>query len=249
MSQQQPFNPDPKIRPPNSLRCMPGTDNVSLGGKLGAFVTSKNAARDDYFRVDFTKKIGSIQDKRKVRFCLGQCWQDGFQFAMTKKPTVNGKISAHYNAGGNDNQYSLLNTPYKELFQCGVEFVRSGDKNFQEVKLSTWDNKEKSVADFSLSNDGATFDMTGLPKDLQIKRTGVFGSKMEFVYAPGQKATNINYFEWDSEMSGNGRGPWTDPVTDPDRKPLRFCKVVDAHSTVSQKFECWFPCYQTADGK
>lgn len=251
MSQQMPFNSNPAIRPPNSLRCMPGAENGSLGGKLGAYVTSKKGVRDDFFDVDFTTKIASA-NQAKVPYCLGigttNCGQDGFQFGMTSKPTQNGKIDAPYNLKGNDNKYKLLNTPYKELYQCSVEFTREGDTDFKNVKLGTFDNKDKTVADFKLAKNGDTTLLKGLPNDLQVKRTGGLNSKIEFIYAPVKPGTNVNRFNWDSESSGNGRGPWTDPATDPNRDPFRFCKVVPGSKANTQQVECWFPCYEKADG-
>ncbi|KAH8690415.1 hypothetical protein GQ44DRAFT_797098 [Phaeosphaeriaceae sp. PMI808] len=252
MSQQKPFNPNPKIRPPNSLRCMPGGENGSLGGKLGNYVLSKNGDRDDWFHVDFTTKIASA-NQRKVGYCLGigtaNCAQDGFQFGLKQKTLKNGKISSYYNRLGNDNRYGLLNVPYKELFQCGVKFTREGDKDFRKVTLSTWDNHDVFLKDFEIKANGNTNLLKGLPVDLQVKRIGNFGSKMEFEYAPGQANSNVNNFAWDSDMSGNGRGPWTDPQSDPNRKPNRFCKVVPGAATRTQEMECWFPCYRNANGQ
>jgi hypothetical protein len=99
------------------------------------------------------------------------------------------------------------------------------------------------VADFKLPNDGATYIMKGLPVDLQVKRTGVFESKLEFSYAPGLAGSNVNNFDWDSEMEGSGRGPFTNGG-----QPRRFCKVEAASAANTQSFNCWFPCYQNANG-
>jgi hypothetical protein len=115
--------------------------------------------------------------------------------------------------------------------------------------LSDWKNKDTTLAVCNLANNGDTCDLQGLPNDLQVKRTGNFGSKLGFEYAPGQNNVNINFFDWDSDMEGNGRGPWTDPDTDPNRHSLRFCKVVDGSAPNTQSFECWCPYYNIADGK
>lgn len=229
---------------------MTAGENDSLGAKIGNFISSKGMSRDDFFRVDFAKKIGSA-DQGKVKFCLGQgtsmCGQDGFQFGMTAKPVGGGKISSYYNLDNDDNRYSLQNDAYADLFQCGVEFTRAGDKDFKNVKLSNWENSEvQTTNDCSIGNDGETCVLKGLPNDLTIKRTGKLGSKVEFQYA---EEKNINRFTWDSETSGDGRGPWTDPDSDPNRKPLRYCKVVEGGSPDIEKTECWFPCYKNADGK
>jgi hypothetical protein len=85
------------------------------------------------------------------------------------------------------------------------------------------------------------FLIKGLPKDPQVKRTGPFGTKLDFSYAPGQAGTNVNHFEWNSELDGNGRGPFTNGGF-----PRRFCKVESA-GTNKESFNCWFPCYQNAD--
>jgi hypothetical protein len=252
MSQQQLFDPNPQIRPPNSLRCMPGPENGSLGGKLGNFVVRSQAARDDYFHVDFLKKIGTA-DQSKVKYCLGigttNCGQDGFQFGLKQKTLKNGKIDSYYNRNGNDNRYGLLNVQYKELFQCGVKFTREGDVDFRKVTLSTWDNQDVFIKDFELKNVGDTTLLKGLPVDLQVKRLGNLQTKMEFEYAPGPTGSNVNNFAWDSDMSGDGRGPWTDPDDDPNRQPKRFCKVVPGAAANTQELECWFPCYRNANGK
>ncbi|KAF1843215.1 uncharacterized protein K460DRAFT_290699 [Cucurbitaria berberidis CBS 394.84] len=247
LAQQQPFDPNPLVRPPNSLRCMPGPENGSLGGKLAAFLRRTNAARDDFFRVDFTTNIASA-DQRKVQYCLGakpNCDQDGRQFGMVRKAVGGGKISSPYNFDKNDNRYSLLGTPYKELYQCSVKFTRDGDQDIRSITLSDWEDKDFFLTDFQLPNNGDTHLMQGLPKDLQIKRTGAFGSKIGFFYAPTQTpGQNINEFEWDSDMSGNGRGPATN-----DGQPDRFCRVANGNGPNKQDFECYFPCYRKANGR
>ena len=137
--QPQPFG----IRPyNNSLRCMPGGENGSLGAKLGNFVNNRGKFpgrpagvmnRDDFFRVDFISNIGTV-DQTKVKFCLGEgttnCGSDGLQFAMTAKPVGGGKISSYYNQAGDDNRYALQSTIYDDLYQCGVQFQRQGNDDF-----------------------------------------------------------------------------------------------------------------------
>lgn len=240
---------------------MPGGENGSLGAKLGNFVNNVGTYpgrpggamnRDDFFRVDFLANIGTA-DQNKVKFCLGQgtsnCGSDGNQFGLTAKPIGGGKISSYYNLAGNDNRYALQNTVYADLYQCGVEFERQGDNDFQNVILSDWQNDEvQTTSSCSIGADGGTCLLQGLPNDLQIRRTGALGSKIEFEYAPGLANVNVNNFAWDSQTSGNGRGPWTDPVTDPNRQPLRYCKVVPGSGPNTEDTKCWFPCYQNQDG-
>jgi hypothetical protein len=250
MSQQLPFG-DPNRKAPNSLRCMFHSENESIGGKLGNFARNNGMARDDYFKVDFLKKIASA-DQSKVKFCLPllDCGQDGKQIELTEKKVGNGKISSYYNRNGDDNKYSLSNVAYKDLFQCGVSFTREGDQTIKDIILDDWENKDhKPPRICTLAKNGDTCLLKGLPNDLQVKRTGNFGTKLEFEYEPGKAGSNVNNFAWDSDMSGNGRGPWTDPASDPNRQPLRFCKVVAGSAPNTQKFTCWFPCYRNADGK
>jgi hypothetical protein len=251
LSQQFPFG-DPNRLAPNSLRCMPSGENGSIGGKLGAIVKNQNMVRDDFFDVEFDI---TGADQSKLKFCQpnpnpgGVCGSDGMQFELFEKKIPTGKITSYYNRAGDDNKYKLSNTVYAELYQCSVAFTRDGDATIKDVTLSDWENKDTTPVGCNLANDGDTCDLQGLPNDLQVKRTGSFGSKLEFEYAPGQDGVNVNFFDWDSDMEGNGRGPWTDPDTDPNRQPLRFCKVVDGSAPNTQNFECWFPCYKNADGK
>lgn len=242
---------------------MPGGENGSLGAKLRNFVYNQGGPypgrpsgvmnRDDFFQVDFLSNIATA-DQTKVKFCLGtgttNCGSDGMQFGLTDKPVGGGKISSYYNRAGDDNKYALQNTVYANLFQCGVSFTRDGDTNIKNVVLDDWQNHDvQTTTGCTLANNGDTCLLKGLPVDLQIKRTGALGTKIEFEYAPGQANTNVNNFAWDSETSGNGRGPWTDPETDPNRKPLRYCKVVPGSAANTEDTTCWFPCYKNADGR
>ncbi|EON68583.1 hypothetical protein W97_07841 [Coniosporium apollinis CBS 100218] len=249
-SQQETFD---KKAHKNSLRCMPGGENSSLGAKIGNFINNRGTfpgrpggvmARGDYFRVD---PDVTNADQSKVKFCLGQgttnCGSDGFQFEMTAKKTQNGKISSPYDPKGTDNHYALQNTVYKDIFQCSVELTRDGDNDFKNVKLFDWENKEVTqTTSCSIPGNTGTCDLQGLPNDLQLEKQGNFGTKLGFTYAPGSQNTNVNYYKWDSETTGDGRGPATD-----DGSPLRFCKVTTSGN--EQSIECWFPCYQNVDGK
>jgi hypothetical protein len=245
----------------NSLRCMPGGENGSLGSKLSNFVNAKGGpypgrpagvrSRDDFFRVDFTTNIATI-DPSKVEYCLGgnqpKCDNDGAQFGMTSKPTSNGKISAHYDPNGTDNHYRLTNAGLDDLFQCGVSFDRGGDNAYKNIILTDWQNNDVQITrSCFIGTNGGSCTVKGLPNDLKTTRTGTNRSKNLFEYAPGQNS-NPNYFTWDSETSGDGRGPWTDPENDPNRKPLRYCKVVGGGGN-PETTPCWFPCYKHADGK
>jgi hypothetical protein len=68
---------------------MSDTENRSLEAKISNFLTSKAAARDGFFCVDFTTNIKNA-DKSKVKYCLNTyngntepgCTQDGQQFGM-----------------------------------------------------------------------------------------------------------------------------------------------------------------------
>ena len=245
MSQQRDFN---SKTTKNSLRCMPQGENRSLGGKLGNFAV--NMARDDFFRVDFTTQIASV-DQSKVKYCKPQldCTQDGFQIMMTEKKVGGGKIQAPYFLASDNNKYQYADTPYDNLYQCSVELQRDGDKNIKNIKLFTWENKQGgTTSTCTLNNDGDTCNIKGLPVDLQIKHTGAFGSKLGFEYAPGQKGANVNNFAWDSEQKRNGRGPWTDADPSGARDPLRYGKV-QGNGANSQTMECWFPCWKTANGR
>jgi hypothetical protein len=161
---------------------------------------------------------------------------------MTAKTIQNGKISVDYDLNGNDNRYSLWNTPYKDIFQCGVAFIRQGDNNFESVLLKDWKKtRVQMTTKFPISTVGTNYTLQGLPNNLTITRTGNFGTSFDFVYAASD---NVNYFAWNSETTGDGKGPWT---LDPNPQPKRLCKVI--RTAANAEFtECWFPCYRTADG-
>ena len=241
---------------------MPGPENGSLGAKLGNFVNDQGTYpgrpagvmnRDDFFRVDFLANIGTA-DQSKVKFCLGQgttnCGSDGMEFGLTAKPIGGGKISSHYNLAGDDNRYALQNTAYADLYQCSVEFQRQGDNDFTNVILADWENHEvQTTTSCTIPVNLGACVLQGLPNDLQITRSGPLGSQIVFEYAPGMSGTNVNNFAWDSLTSGNGRGPWTDPDTDPNRQPLRYCKVVPGSAPNTEDTTCWFPCYKNSNGQ
>lgn len=245
MAQQIAFGSPGRIA--NSLRCMPHGENESLGSKLGNYVRSKTMVRDDFFRVDFLTGIASA-DPAKTKFCQPRldCGSDGLQFGLVNKPVGGGKVSAPYNYAKDDNTYALQGTIYAELYQCGVRFTRRGDWNIEDVVLDNWDNKDVQTTTRCSLLGLFGCRLQGLPHDLWVRSRGTFGSKLGFEYGP---SNNVNHFTWDSDMSGNGRGPWTDPATDPNRDPLRFCKVVPGSAPNTQEFECWFPCYKNADGQ
>jgi hypothetical protein len=233
----------------NSLRCMPHSENASLGAKLGNFINNRGTfpgrpagamARDDYFRVTFDT---AGADQTKLKFCLGQgaakCTNDGYQFALTEKKTKNGKISAPFDGKGTDSHYALQKTDFKDLFQCSIELVRANNDDFG-VELLNWENKDVTqTKSCTISGATGTCQLKGLPNTLTIEKHGGRSSKVGFTYAA---AGNANYFRWDSESTGNGRGPATDSG-----HPLQFCKFTQSQTAV--KTECWFPCYKTASGK
>ncbi|KAK2597376.1 hypothetical protein QQS21_006000 [Conoideocrella luteorostrata] len=252
-SQQQPFGS--QGRAANSLRCMPGPENESLGRQLSQFYQgqgnfpgrkgSGKMARDDYARVEFDI---SGADQSKVSFCKktnGQtnCGSDGFQFGLTRKDLKEGKISAPLAPNAKDNLYALQNTVYKDLFQCSVKFTRDGDKDFKKIVLSDWEDKDHNAPDCSIS--GATGDCTikgQLPNDLKVSKTGALGSLIKFEYAPGQKDRNVNWYSWDTNSKGTGKGPATN-----DGDSESYCKKVKKGN--EEEVECWFPCFKNADGR
>jgi hypothetical protein len=191
---------------------------------------------------------------QKVPYCLNKgpsaCTNDGYQFGLTQKPVDGGKISAPYNDQDNDNRYALQSSPYKDLFQCGVELWRNSSGALVDVKLSTWENKDvHSAPTCNGPSNSARCTLKGLPNDLIIITTGNVMSKIDFEYADSK---NPNHFMWDSFSSGVkgvGRGPWTDPPSDPCRDPSRYCEVRQQQQTNTGKQHCWFPCYRNADGK
>lgn len=250
VSQQDVFD---KKANKNSLRCMPQGENRSLGSKLGNFINNRGShpgrpggvmARGDYFRVEFDV---TNADQNKVKFCLGQgtinCGSDGFQFEMTVKKTQNGKISSPYDPKGTDNHYALQNTVYKDILQCSVELTRNGDNDIEDVKLFNWENNDVAqTKSCSITGNTGTCDLKGLPNNLRLEKQGNLGTKLGFTYAADSKNVNVNFYQWDSESQGNGRGPANDSG-----ESLRFCKVTTSGN--KQSFECWFPCYQNADGQ
>ncbi|KAL9618755.1 MAG: hypothetical protein Q9160_006549 [Pyrenula sp. 1 TL-2023] len=250
-SQQVAFN---NKQNKNSLRCMPKGENRSLGSKLGNFYNDQGGpypgrlitgpmARGDFVRVTFNTN-GANQ--AKLGFCLSQgtvgCGNDGYQFGMTSKPVNAGKISARYEPSDN-NRYSTQQTVYADLFQCSVELTRDGDNDFKDFKVFNWENKDTTdpkVKSCTISSGTGQCDMKGLPNNLVLKKTGAFGTVLNFEYAT---TGNVNHFTWNSEQKGNGKGP-----VNKDGEILRYC-AADKTSNSEQKFNCWFPCYKNADGK
>lgn len=141
-------------------------------------------------------------NQAKLGFCLSQgtigCGNDGYQFGMTSKPVNAGKISARYEPSDN-NGYSTQNTVYADLFQCSVELTRDGDNDFKDFKVFNWENKDTTdpnVKSCTISGTTGQCDVKGLPSNLVLKKTGAFGSVLNFEYAD---TNNINHFIWDSE--------------------------------------------------
>lgn len=251
-SQQQPFNTQGRVA--NSLRCMPGPENEELGRQLSRFYQGQGnwpgrkgsgaMARDDYARVEFDI---SQADKSKVPFCVNNggnfnCGSDGYQFGLTRKDLKDGKITAPIDPNHKDNLYALQNTVYADIYQCSVKFERDGDRDFRSIVLSDWEDKDHKASDCNVQ--GATGDCTlkGLPKDLKLSKTGNLGSVIKFEYAPGEKDKNVNWYSWDTNSKGTGKGPATN---DGDSESVCKHKV----NGNKQEVECWFPCYKNADGK
>ena len=251
-SQQQPFGA--QGRAANSLRCMPGPENEELGRQLGKFYQGQGnwpgrtkpgaMARDDYARVEFDI---SQADKSKVPFCIKQggnfnCGSDGYQFELTRKELKEGKITAPIDPKNKDNLYALQNTVYKEVFECSVKFTRDGDNDFKSVVLSDWQDADHKAPDCKIGGGTGDCTLKGLPKDLKLSKTGNLGSLIKFEYAPGEKNTNVNWFEWDTDSKGTGKGPANDSGDSPS-----YCKKTKNGN--KQDVECWFPCYKNANGQ
>lgn len=134
-----------------------------------------------------------------------------------------------------------MNTPPVEY----LEFQRQGGDTFASVVLADWTNTDVpgGTTSCNIATNGGTCTLKGLPNDLQITRTGAFNTKVGFEYAPGQANQDVNNFAWNSEMTGNGRGSATN-----DGSPLRYCRVTAGSVPNTQDFECWFPCYENANG-
>lgn len=174
------------------------------------------------------------------------CGSDGYEFALTEKQTQNGKISSPYNPFGlnpfsagslllnHDNHYALENTGTPDLLQCSVELARNGDNSFAATLLN-WNNKIVSQATQLIPGATGTAKFTGLPLDLTIGKTGAFSSDVTFEYGDSPK-TQIGYYKWNSESTGDGRGPATN-----DGQSSRFCKIETNGN--QEKMNCWFPCY------
>ncbi|OTB10081.1 hypothetical protein K445DRAFT_47973, partial [Daldinia sp. EC12] len=227
-SQQEPFNSKKGKRIPNSLRCMTGSENASLGGQLGSFYNDLGGSKSkwpgrpkdpmkagDYFRVEFD--ISNVADKSTVRYCDDSkgpinCENDGYQFGLSRLgKTVHGKPEGRITAPvdyDEDSRYRLLGGNHGDLLECSLKFSRHGDDEFKSTVLTDAKNHDHKVKDFKITKPNGSHKLTGLPKDLEIKRTGAIGSKIEFEYAPGQKQ-NPNWFEWDTESKGTGKGPAT----------------------------------------
>lgn len=173
------------------------------------------------------------------------CGSDGYEFALTEKQSANGKFSSPYNPFGlrtprpsapllHDNHYALEETVYPDLLQCSVELTRNGANSF-EAELVNWNNVHVSKTTKQITDATGTAKFTGLPLDLTIGKTGALGSLVTFEYGDSPNA-QVAYYKWNSESTGDGRGPATD-----DGKPLRFCKIVTKGN--QERIECWFPCY------
>lgn len=251
-SQQVAFND--KVHK-NSLRCMLQGENRALGSRIGNFINGVGGpypgrllagrmSRDDFFAVTFNT---AGADQSKLGYCLGQggaagCVTDGFQFGMTAKTVPSGRISAHYNPP-TDNHYALQNAGVGDLFQCSVEVTRNGDNDFSNIAV--FDSNNLPVTDptttaCSIIDANGLCEIRGLPQSLIMGKSGTFGTALVFEYST---IGNVNHFLFNTESSGNGRGPATDAGS-----PLKYCNGI-LPAVGQEQFECWFPCYQTADGR
>ncbi|KAI6081640.1 hypothetical protein F4821DRAFT_248833 [Hypoxylon rubiginosum] len=253
--QQTPFGTPGRLA--NSLRCMPAAENEGLGRQLGQFFQgigkykddpdrkqTGSMVRDDYARVNLDI---SQADQSKTPYCVKRatndhdCTQDGYQFGLTKKPNVKGKISNPIDPQGADNHYATLDDAYADLYQCRVSLTREGDRKFGTVTLYDWEKQQHKIDDgCSVEAATGTCLLQGLPLDLQVYKTGNLGSKIGFTYGPGLGTSNINSFDWDTESQGNGKSP--------SGANRQYCDVGKVTSN-KQTVDCYFPCYEHADGK
>lgn len=237
----------------NSLRCMTQGENRAMGAQLGNYYSGNGnfpnrppgaMARDDFMRVEFDL---SQADTTKTKFCNTNpqldCGSDGFQFGLTAKPNSLGKISAPIDPTGTDNHYALQNTIYADLYECSVKFTRDGDRDFRNAVLSDWRNQDIASPDCSVQDATGNCNLEGLPKNLTIFKTGNLGSVIGFEYASGEQGSNVNFFSWNTETEGAGKGPGTN---NGDSSP--YCEV-GAVSGTTQDVECYFPCFENADGQ
>lgn len=237
----------------NSLRCMPEAENRGMGAQLGNYYTGNGnfpnrpagaMARDDFMRVGFDL---SQADTTKTQFCntnpQPNCGSDGFQFGLTAKPNSLGKISAPIDPAGTDNHYALQNTVYANLYECSVKFTRDGDRDFRNVVLTDWKNQDIASPDCDVQGPTGQCNFVGLPKDLAVIKTGNLGSVIGFEYAPGEQNQNVNFFSWDTNTEGAGKGPGTN-----DGNSAPYCQVGSVSGT-TQDVECYFPCFENADGQ
>ena len=161
---------------------------------------------------------------------------DGFQFALTQKATQHGKISSPYDPFGHssgslpDNHYALEGTSNLDLYQCRVELRRARENSF-EATLFNWRNVEVSKETKLIPGNTGTAKFNGLPWELTVGKTGVFGSAVTFEYGDNQN-TQAAYCRWNSASEGYG----TRGVS------RRFCRAET--SGTSQTLDGSFPCYE-----
>ncbi|KAM4060732.1 deoxyribonuclease NucA/NucB domain-containing protein [Hirsutella rhossiliensis] len=249
-SQQQPFGSSGRIA--NSLRCMPSHENEALGRQMASFYqghgtwpgrkTAGKMARNDYARVEFDI---SQADGSKVSFCIKHvdglhCDNDVYQFGLTKKRQKYGQISVPIepNDSDQDNLYALQDTRFKRIFQCSIKLTREGDNHFKSIELGDGEGTKHEAPDCDIPGATGHCTLEGLPKELKLFKKGPLGSKLKFEYAPGEEQTNFNWYAWDTDSEGKGKGPTADKF---------YCKK--GKSGNEEDIECWFPCYENADGR
>lgn len=132
---------------------------------------------------------------------------------------------------------------FADLYECSVKFTRNGDRDFQNAVLTDWQNQDKPITDCSVQGPTGRCILEGLPKNLTIIKTGNLGSVIGFEYAPGEEDKNVNFFRWDTETEGAGKGPGTN-----NGGSSPYCEV-GAVSGTTQDVECYFPCFENADGR
>ncbi|KAI1862527.1 hypothetical protein JX265_009241 [Neoarthrinium moseri] len=126
-------------RNPNSLRCMPAAQNEAIGRKAGQFNQDigkyedhpdrnekGKMVRNDSARVNFDISETNNND---IPYCVQRdqgeyfCGQDDYQFALSKKPNVKGKMSNPIDTEGKDNHYGMTKDVYDDIYQCCVSLT------------------------------------------------------------------------------------------------------------------------------
>lgn len=235
----------------NALRCIPASENQNGGAKLGGFI-NRNAAtggktctgkvrRGDTFVTVFDL---TGADTSKTQYCNAptNCANDGYQFHLTDLPSDGGSFNFPYE-NTTDNHYQItrlasdeLNTP-ADILQCSVQVQRTGDDDFSATVFDVL-STNKGTNSATLSDDGDSFSVDGLPYPVTITKTGVLDTTVDFTYQPESGTVDPirGDFVWNTDSVGHSIAV---------DKDGHYCDV-GAVSGDEQSIECWFPCYAFA---